>query len=194
MKNIISSFSKFVTFTAIFLATFSLSPATMYGESYLPYYVDSYQYDLGEKIRQLELRVSLIETVNLNCGPVTISNVHLGNQNTCITTLPGQSIECSLRYKLDSSQQHFLEKHHLIVGLEGVGVEACITHLYGVWDSVGTKKFKLISPLEQGDYEVKVAYYACDTCEDAFNKWNVLRQEPCGLTTIGILRVRYDAK
>lgn len=141
-------------------------------------------------LRQLEKRVILLETANKVCGPVMISRVYLGNQHTFLVVHPGETIDCSLNYQVHCSQQKFLDKHHLIVGLEGVGAETCIGHLYGVWDARGTKQFKLVAPLQEGDYDVKVVYYPTDKCEDIFNMWNVLKLAPSNSTTIGILRVR----
>lgn len=148
------------------------------------------QDDVGSRLQLLEHRVSLLEKKNVICGPVTISEVSLGHQKAFVQVQPGQQVECSLHYALDSSQQAFLDKHYLVVGLSGVAAEAAVVHLYGVWDSKGTKPFTLVAPLQEGDYEVRAAYYHADTREEAFNAWNVLKQEPNSSTTIGILRVR----
>jgi hypothetical protein len=141
------------------------------------------------RLNSLEKRIGLLETRELNYGPLAISHVHLNNQNHFANVLPGQSIECSFHYVLDSQQQDFLHKKHLIVGLANVAAEVCATHLYGVWDSSGTSTFNLTAPLNAGDYEVRIAYRDGETCEEALSTWNVLGEQPSEYATIGILRV-----
>jgi hypothetical protein len=182
MKSGISIHSKFLTSIALSVATLAVCPSGLYSENL--------DHHIAHKVNQLEKRVSLLESNEIICGPITISHVHLGNQKTFLTLQPAQSVECSLHYALDSSQQEFFDKHYIIVGLEGVAAETAVTHLYGVWNSTGTKDFTLTAPLQDGDYEVKVAYYAADTAEEALNKWNVLKQEPSSNATIGIIRVQ----
>lgn len=180
MKNTLSFHSKIMVSLALLVGAFSVCPAVTHGATV----------DYSPALYQLEKRVGLLESVYRFCGPVTISQVRLGNQQTCLTVRPGQIVDCSLHYKYDASQQKFLNKHHLVVGLEGVAAETCIAHLYGVRDIKGTKQFKLVAPLQEGDYEVRAVYYATDKCEEALNLWNVLKVEPSNSTTIGFLRVR----
>lgn len=175
MKTTIKSFTSFVLGVALLV----FCSANVYGKDHM-----------AQHLQQLEQRLSLLEKVNVICGPVTINQVSLGHQKTFVQVKPGQHMECSLHYALDSSQQAFLDKHYLIVGIGGIAAEASVVHLYGVWDSKGTKPFTLIAPIQEGDYEVRAAYYHADTREEAFNAWNVLKQEPSSSTTIGILRVR----
>lgn len=142
------------------------------------------------RLDYLEKRINLLDMEEIVYNPITVSHIHLGSSKRFIAALPGQKIPCSFHYKLDSSQQEFLLKNHLLVGLQGVSAEGCATHLYGVWDSTGVAKFDLLAPLAEGDYDVRIAYLPGDTCQDALNAWNVLGNEPSDYATIGILRVR----
>lgn len=138
----------------------------------------------------LEKRVSLLENDEISYGPITVSRILFDKSKHFISLKPGQSIDCSFHYKLDASHQEFLKKNHLIVGLKGVAAEACATHLYGVWNSSGTANFKLTAPLEEGEYEVRIAYRPGDTCQDALNSWTILKDEPDGFATVGWIRVK----
>lgn len=171
-----SNFIAAVVFTSIAFSTFA----------------EAHKSDTQEKttLDVLEKRVSLLENDEVFYGPISVSRIRFDNSKHFIVLKPGQSVDCSFRYKLDSSQQEFLKKNHLIVGLSGIAAEDCATHLYGVWNSTGTAKFKLVAPLTEGDYEVRIAYRPGDTCEEALNSWTVLKDEPNAFATIGILRVR----
>jgi hypothetical protein len=142
------------------------------------------------RMGQLERRIHLLEMEKIVLGPVTISKVRFGDQRNYFRAYPGQNIECSIHYELDADQEAFLEKHHLVVGLSSVGAEQCIAHSYGIWDNKGKRSFKLVAPLEEGEYDVKVAHFEAASCEDAYNAWNVLEQEPSKYSTIGIIKVR----
>ncbi len=138
----------------------------------------------------LEKRVSLLENDQTFYGPITVSKIIFNNSKHFAVVNPGQTIDCSFHYRLDASKQDFLSKNHLIVGLAGVAAEDCATHLYGVWNSEGNADFKLTAPLEEGDYEVRIAYRPGQTCQEALNSWTILHEEPGSFATIGILRVR----
>lgn len=144
---------------------------------------------IERRIDLLEKRVSLLEMDAVGYGPIFVSHIHFNHAKHFAIVQPGQTIDCSFHYKLDSSQQEFLKKNHLIVGLKGVAGEVCATHLYGVWDSSGTAHFKLLAPLEEGEYEVRIAYRPGEKCQDALNSWNVLKDEPGSFATIGIIKV-----
>lgn len=137
----------------------------------------------------LEKRVSLLENDHTVYGPITVSNILLDKSKHYAVVIPGQTIDCSFRYKLDASKQDFLSKNHLIVGLKGIAAEDCATHLYGVWNSQGTANFKLTAPLAEGEYEIRIAYRPGSTCQEALNSWTILRDEPGSFATIGILKV-----
>jgi hypothetical protein len=164
-----------------FCALSSVYPSAIYGEI---------KSDIESKVAILEKRLNLLELDEVVYDPITISNVHLGNSKHFAIVQPGGTIDCSFKYVLDSSQQEFLKKNHLIVGLKNIAGEVCATHLYGVWDSSGKARFTLIAPLEEGDYDVRIAYRAGKTCEEALASWNVLDQKPDATATIGILSVR----
>jgi hypothetical protein len=144
---------------------------------------------LEHRVNVLEKRVSLLENDQTTYGPITVSHIRLNDSKHFTIVHPGDIIECSFEYQLDSSKQDFLSKNHLIVGLKGVAAEDCATHLYGVWDSHGTANFKLTAPLQAGDYEVRIAYRPGKTCQEALNTWTVLHNEPGNFATIGFLRV-----
>lgn len=146
--------------------------------------------NIEDRISILEKRLNLLELDEVVYSPITVNHIHLGHSKHFTVVQPGQTIDCSFHYKLDSSQQEFLIKNHLLVGLHGVAGEVCATHLYGIWDSSGTANFKLVAPLEEGDYDVRIAYRPGKTCEEALTSWNVLDQEPADFATIGILSVR----
>lgn len=143
-----------------------------------------------QRIDRLERRVQLLEMEEIVYGPITVTNVRLGPAKQRVIVEPGQKIGCSFRYKIDSSQLELLNKTHLIVGLANVGAETCVKHTYGVLDSVGVAKFDLIAPLEPGEYEVRVASRSGDKCQDAFNTWTILGDEPSAFATIGIIQVQ----
>lgn len=145
---------------------------------------------LEARVSQLEQKVNLLSMEQVVYGPITVSHIHLGNDKHFTTVQPGQTIECKFEYQLDSSQQDFLSKYYLLVGIDGVACETCVTHLRGIWDSKGTGNFNLTAPLAEGDYEVRIAYRPADSCEEAINSWNVLGIEPSSCATIGIIKVR----
>lgn len=149
-------------------------------------------FNIENRVTTLEKRINLLELDEVVYGPIAVHQIHLGNSKHFAVVQPGHIIECNFHYKLDSSQQESLHKSHLIVGLKGVAGELCATHLYGIWNSSGKAKFQLMAPLEEGDYDVRIAYRPGKTCEEALNSWNVLDQEPGDCATIGILRVRKD--
>lgn len=146
--------------------------------------------NMEQRMSSLEKRVELLETNEIVYGPITVSHIHLYNQKQVAIVQPGQTIECDFNYKLDSSQQEFFHKNHLIVGLKGGAAQVCATHLYGVWNSTGKATFNLVAPLQEGEYEVRIAYREASTCEEAINTWNVLGDQPSSYATIGILRVQ----
>lgn len=150
--------------------------------------------DLEQRIDHLEKRVSLLEMDGVTYGPIMVSNIHFNHAKHYAIVQPGQTVKCCFHYKLDSSRQEFLSKNHLIVGLKGVAGEVCATHLYGVWDSSGKAHFNLLAPLEEGEYEVRIAYRPGEKCQDALNSWNVLKDEPGSFATIGIIKVREPHK
>ncbi len=142
------------------------------------------------RLENLETRVSWLEGHKVTYGPITVSEVVFNKEvRNNFVAMPGQRVEGALHYKLDSSQQEFLTKNHLIVGIAGVAAETCVTTLYGVRDSSGTAKFNLTMPLEEGDYEVRIAYIQAPSCEEAINSWNVLGNEPTNFATIGFIKV-----
>ena len=175
------SLSKMLTAIAIATGALSTYPSATYAKD-IP--------DYEHRLDVLERRVNLLTMNEVVYGPISVDRIHLNNAKHFAQVAPGQKIDCSFHYKLDSSQQEFLSKNHLIVGISGVAAEVCATHLYGVWNSSGTAKFSLIAPLKEGDYEVRIAYRPGDTCEDALNSWNVIGDEPSSFATIGILSVR----
>lgn len=180
----ISKLSKLFVVTAITASTLLTYPDAAYAS----HHHDSKATE--ERLDMLEKRVNLLEKDEIVYGPITISDTRLGDSKQSVTLAPGQKIECCFRYKVDASQLDFLSKTHLIVGLKNVAAQTCVQHAYGVFDSTGTAKFELLAPLEVGDYEVRIASLPGDKCEDAFNAWNVLGEEPSSYATIGIVRVR----
>lgn len=144
---------------------------------------------LQHHINILEKRVALLEKDDTVYGPITVSHIKFDETKHYAVVLPGQTIDCVFQYKLDSSNEKFLSKNHLIVGLKAVAAENCATHLYGVWDSQGEAKFKLTAPLNPGEYEVRIAYRPGETCQEALNSWTILGDEPGSYATIGFLRV-----
>lgn len=177
--------SKLFAAIAITVGALSSYPSVAYAHK------DSSHID--KRIDYLERRVSLLEADEVTYGPIAVRDIHFNHARHFVSVAPGQTIECSFKYKLDSSQQEFLSKNHLIVGLKDVAAETCATHLYGVWDSSGKAEYNLVSPLiapgESKVYEVRIAYLPGDTCEEALSQWNVLGQQPDASATIGYIQV-----
>lgn len=177
--------TKWCTASILTVCALSTYPNAAYAQDIIPQTLP----EIRQRMVSLEKRINLLEQERVEYGPIVVSHVRFNNRKHFSTVAPGQTIQCSFHYKLDSSQQDFLTKNHLIVGLKGVAAENCATHLYGVWDSSGTANFKLMAPLQPGEYEVRIAYRPGDKCEDALNSWNVLKDEPGSFATVGFLRV-----
>lgn len=122
-------------------------------------------------------------------GPITVSNVHINHGDKLAVVKPGEVLHGSLRYRVNSSNQHLFHRYHLVVGIKNLGAQDCVTHTYGVWDSSGKGTFTLKAPLEPGVYEVRFLYQEAPTCEEARSVWNADMGEPSSYATIGVIVV-----
>jgi hypothetical protein len=123
-------------------------------------------------------------------GPITISDIHLNDGVRMIYAMPGQIIDGDLTYKIDTSQQEFLSRHHLVVGIKGLGGQDCAIHSLGIFNTKeGKADFTLKAPLEPGLYEVRFSYQEAPTCEEARSVWTAEMGEPSSATTIAIIIV-----
>jgi hypothetical protein len=121
-------------------------------------------------------------------GPITVSNIRI-NDRQVTPAAPGEVLNGQLLYKVNSEDQEFLHRYHLVVGLKGVGAQDCVTHTYGVWDSAGKGTFALKAPMEKGVYEVRFAYTEATTCDQARSIWHDEAGEPSAQATIGLIIV-----
>lgn len=125
----------------------------------------------------------------LTYGPITIWDVHLNKGSPLVVAKPGEIINGQLRYRVDSTNQEAFHTYHLVVGLQGIGAQDCVTHTWGVWDNSGRERFTLKAPLEPGVYEVRFVYHEAPTCEEARSVWNSEGGEPSSFATIGAIIV-----
>src|SRR5436305_14781696 len=96
------SLSKFLVATAITASALSTYPDAIYAEDMVKFEQD---------LSALEKRINLLEKEEVVCGPITVSPIRFNHVKHFATLQPGQSIDCSFHYKLDSSQQEFLSKN-----------------------------------------------------------------------------------
>ncbi len=122
-------------------------------------------------------------------GPMTIKHVRLNDGDKLAIVKPGEEIKGTLRYKIDSDKQAAFHRHHLVVGIKGIGAQDCVTHSLGLWDSSGTGRFILRAPFEKGVYEVRFFYREALTCKEAKDFWNEEGEEPSNHATIGTIIV-----
>lgn len=145
---------------------------------------------VNQSLNTIEKRLDLLETEKIVYGPITVSNIQFDGAKSIAIVSPGETIDCSLDYTLDLSQQEFLGVHDLLVGFRGVAYETADTQLCGVWDSQGTAQFQLTAPLESGDYDIRITYRPENDQEEGINFWDVISDVPDSFATIGVLRVR----
>ncbi|MGZ3634035.1 MAG: hypothetical protein ACXU9U_00090 [Parachlamydiaceae bacterium] len=120
-------------------------------------------------------------------GPVTISRVNIEDSGRLVFCKPGEKVEGSLRYKINSSKLESWHTHHILIGFQKGRAQSCITHSLGIWDKKGKARFTFDAPMEKGTYEICFGYYTAELCGDAMNEWD--RHPPSHHATIGILVV-----
>jgi len=125
----------------------------------------------------------------INYGPITISRVHIKNSEKFAIVKPGETIEGSLKYKINSDQSK-VNLYHLVIGIKGVGAQDCVTHTLSLWDSKGKGNFTLTAPLKPGVYEVRFLFHEGVTCDDAKEVWNSGEKDPSSKATIGVIIVK----
>jgi hypothetical protein len=124
-------------------------------------------------------------------GPITISNIHFDDGGRLAIVQPGEVLHGSLHYRIDTSQQEFLHRYHLTIGIADIGAQDCVSHNFSVWNTdSGTGTFTLKAPLQPGVYQVRFSYQEAPTCEEARSVWNNESGEPSGYATIGIIIVK----
>lgn len=122
-------------------------------------------------------------------GPITVSDTKINQGDRLAVVKPGDLLQGSLRYRVDSSHQHLFHRYHLVIGIKGLGAQDCVTHTYGIWDSKRKETFTLKAPIEPGVYEVRFCYQGASTCEEARSVWNETMGEPSSYATIGVVVV-----
>lgn len=120
-------------------------------------------------------------------GPITVSKVDIDDSGKLVFCRPGELIEGTLRYRIDTDRLDSGHLHHIIVGLRGQNAQNCISHSFGIWDSKGSSSFSFYAPEEQGLYELCFDYEKCTLCSHAIEKWQ--DNPPSHKTTIGIVIV-----
>lgn len=120
-------------------------------------------------------------------GPITISKLNIDDAGRLVFCEPGEKIEGTLRYKIDSSKLVSWDLQHIVVGLRKQDAQSCITHSLGVWDKKGKASFSFEAPKEKGTYEVCFGYYEVTLCSDAIREWK--DNPPSHSATIGVLVV-----
>lgn len=143
----------------------------------------------GDKINDLISSCPWIGLVaeKVTYGPVTISRLKMDGKGRLVFCKPGEEIDGTLKYKIDSSELESWKLHHIVVGLRNAEAQSCITHSLGLWDKKGKASFSFKAPDEKGIYEVCFGYYNAVLCSDAIQDWNENPPEHCA--TIGIVVV-----
>lgn len=120
-------------------------------------------------------------------GPITLKNFNLEKKGRIVIAKPGETLDGTVRYEIDSDKLEDWNLHHIIVGIAGEDAQSCITHTVGVWDSKGKAKFNLVAPAKKGVYEVRFDYQNAILCSDAINAWK--KDSPSSSATVGIVIV-----
>jgi hypothetical protein len=144
---------------------------------------------LNDKVNQLISTNPWIGLVaqEVSYGPITIGQLNIDDAGRLVFCQPGEKIDGTLKYRIDSSQLNAWSLHHIVVGLRKKEAQSCVTHSLGVWDKKGTASFSFVAPQEKGVYEVCFGYYKANLCSDAIKEWN--KNPPSHNATIGILVV-----
>lgn len=125
----------------------------------------------------------------INYGPITISDVNIHDGDKLALAAPGETLNGSLKYKIDSKDLELLHRYHLVIGIKGLGAQDCVTHNFGIWDSKGKGEFTLKAPEKAGVYEVRFFFTEGLTCDGAREAWNTAQDKPTAAATIGIIIV-----
>ena len=144
----------------------------------------------GDEINELILSCPWIGLIagEVTYGPITISELNIDDAGRLVFCKPGEKIEGTLKYKIDSSQLDSWSIHHIVIGLRGQDAQSCLTHSLGVWDAEGKDSFSLEAPTEKGIYEICFGYYKTAFCSGAMKEWN--DNPPDHSATVGILVVK----
>lgn len=120
-------------------------------------------------------------------GPITLKNLDFDGSGHVVIAEPGEVIDGTVHYKIDSSKLESMNLHHIIVGIKDQDAQSCITHSLGVWNRKGKSSFSLKAPLEKGVYEVRFDYQNSLCCEDAIAAWQA--DAPSSNATVGVIIV-----
>lgn len=122
-------------------------------------------------------------------GPITVSRVHIHEGDKFVIAAPGESLNGSLRYRIDTDDLKALQRYHLVIGIKGKEAQECVAHSLGVWDSKGKANFTLVAPQKPGIYQVRFLFVDDWTCASAKNEWNSGKNVPSSNATIGVIIV-----
>ena len=120
-------------------------------------------------------------------GPITLKDFNMDDKGRLVIAKPGEELQCSVKYYLDSNQMESWNMHHVVVGIKGEDSQSCITHSLGLWDKKGKTNFNLTAPSKKGVYEVRFDYEKVLTCGDAVSHWK--EETPSSKATVGIIIV-----
>jgi hypothetical protein len=125
----------------------------------------------------------------LNYGPITIRDVNIHDGDKLALVAPGEKLNGTLKYKINSKHLEALHRYHLVIGIKEEGAQDCVTHNLGLWSSKGTGKFTLKAPKKAGVYQVRILFTEGLTCEGAREAWNTEKGQPSAAATIGVIIV-----
>jgi hypothetical protein len=129
-------------------------------------------------------------TKEVTYGPITLRDFNLENDGRVVFADPGELINGTVKYKINSDKIESWNMHHIIVGIKDQDYpesQVCITHSLGAWDKKGKAHFSLKAPQEKGVYEVRFNYQSVLSCESAITLWK--QDTPASKATVGIIVV-----
>lgn len=143
----------------------------------------------GDRVNQLISDCPWIGMIakEVTYGPITISHLNIGESGRLVFCEPGETIEGTLKYKINVKELDSWGLHHIVVGLRHQDAQSCISHSFGVWDRKGNSSFSFQAPEGKGVYELCFEYYKGALCSDAFAQWQ--NSSPPHRATIGIVVV-----
>ncbi len=128
----------------------------------------------------------------VSSGPATVFGVTLNGHKRAIVVKPGERIEGTLKYKLDTDRCKDIKYHRLLLGFKDVGPQTTVGVGIGfLADKENEGNFTLIAPQKPGVYQIRFRSVENYTETEAVKHWKDEHgNEPSLRKTVGIVVVK----
>lgn len=111
-----------------------------------------------EHLDEVSQRVPGIRLISdrLEYEGLIIKDFHFDSDRKYTVVKPGETIEASMSYEIDSSQLDALSLQHYLYGLYPDGPIDCLVHSMGTSDDEGQIQLRFKAPKKAGVYEMRI--------------------------------------